>query len=279
MADKIMEQEEPGPYGYGTGSAVGTLLKRVSGYKIPTQGLLFINLATLVRNTAESGMTVSKVVDNVCNYMTNIATDYAAGMSRWKEFQHHIVYYWTDFLRLVPIQWRRQHKGETALLMEEATATLVKRFSTFKPQESNGTTVRIILGRNVKQPSYKGIVSIANELTKNTTTIQLISHIPVDWHIQRMGRIGMMYRSYTGTASGMTPTELGELAFDMKGIPFYPSTHMVLGDKNCIKSGLVRQAKQEFISKALKDRIVLRSEPYIDSYVKKFMPVQPYSLS
>jgi hypothetical protein len=38
MADKIVEQEDEGPYGYGTTPAVNTLLKRVGGYKVPTQG-------------------------------------------------------------------------------------------------------------------------------------------------------------------------------------------------------------------------------------------------
>jgi hypothetical protein len=278
MADKIVEQEDEGPYGYGTTPAVNTLLKRVGGYKLPTQGLLMINIATLVRNTSDAKLKATEVADKVCSYMTNITTDYAAAMSRWTEFPHHVVYYWTDSMRLVPEPWRRAHRSEASLIGDDAVALLVKRFKDFKPQTNGGTTAHIYLGRQVKEPSYKGLVSISNSLVKYSATMQMISHIPVDWHVQRLGRLGIMYRSYTGTAIQMSPTELGESVFELKGIPFYPSTHVVLGDKNCIKSALVRQAKQEFIKYALKDRLVLRSESYVDSAVKKFMPTLPYNL-
>jgi hypothetical protein len=278
MADKIVEQEDEGPYGYGTTPAVNTLLKRVGGYKVPTQGLLMVNLATLIRNTVDGKMSARDVEEKVCTYMTNITTDYAAAMSRWKEFPHHVVYYWTDSMRLVPDAWRRKHKSETALVGDDATALLIKRFQNFKPQTHNGTTAHIEIGQKVKQPSYKGLVSISNSLVKHSSTMQMISHVPIDWHVQRLGRLGIMYRSYTGTAIQMSPIELGEAVFELKGIPFYPTTHVVLGDKNCVKSALVRQAKADFIKYALKERFVLRSESYIDGCVKKFIPLLPYDL-
>ena len=279
MADKIVEQQDEGRAGWGTTVAFDAYLKRVSEYKIPTQGLLFVNIATLVRNTAEKNSTVADVVTKTCKFMENMSVDFAGAMSRWREYPHHIVFYYADAMQIVHTAYRREHKSEAALVALEATKELCKRFRDYEPQVHDNTTGHIVLARDVKQPSYKGIVYIANSIARHSTVIHMISHMPIDYHISRLGHLGIMYRSYTGTAVELQPIPLGEVVFEMKGIPFYPMTHMALGDKSCIKGYLLRGQKQEFIKQALRERLTLRSESQINAFVKKFMITLPYTLS
>lgn len=277
MADKIVEQDDPGRYGYGTTPAVDTLFKRIREKKIRSACLIAINIETLVRNTAESNLKVKEVVDRVCEYMSNIVNDFSAIVSDWDVGQHHVVFYYCA-LTCVPNLFRRHHEGTTALLAKEALAAVIDRIKDSKEQTHGNVTSHICLGTDLKQPSYKGLVNIFNKITSRDVPVHMISHCPVDYHIGRLGRIGVMYRSYTGVAVDMTPRALGEIVFGVKTVPFYPITHVMLGDKSFIKGLAFKKDREMFLEIAAREKFLLRSETYIRSNAKINSQIIPYKL-
>ena len=76
----------------------------------------------------------------------------------------------------------------------------------------------------------------------------------------------------------MTPSKLGKVAFDDERVPFYPVTHVLLGDKSFIKGLYVRDFRKTFIESAARERFVLRSEMYIRSHAKINVNLLPYTL-
>lgn len=274
MSDTI-KQEEEGPYGWGTGAAIEALLKRLGSHQIPTTGLILINLDTLIRNTVNTDCKIDEVVNKITTFMTNISNDLAEALSRWPQLHHHIVFYHANLPKTIPLALLRTHNGPTAIQGAEVRKKLLARLEQVKPQTINGVTSVIALSKDIKEPSYKGLADLCNKLAGPAVTVHMISHNPLDWHITKYGRPGILYRSHTGAVVKMTPNDLGPIVFDTKGVPFYPITHVVLGDKSVIKGVVAKNDRKAFIAASLKDRFVLRPESYIKSHAiinKSFLP-------
>ena len=275
MADKIVPQDEPGAYGYGTKAAFESLLKRLESHQLPTTGLVLINIDTLVRNATNPDWKIDKIVEEVAGYMSNISNDYATCVIKWRAQKHHIVFYHADYPAMVSPMLRRVHAGPTAMLAKESLAKLLERLKHITPQTIDNVTSMIALSKDIKQPSWKGLAQLCDKLAAPAVTVHMISHNPVDWHITKFGRPGLLYRSHTGAVVKMTPNDLGPIVFDVKGVPFYPITHVVLGDKTMIKGIVNKQSREQFIQMALRDRFVLRPESFILNHVfvkKSFIP-------
>lgn len=278
MADKIVTQDDPGRWGYGTGPAFEAFIKRLSSRTIPTTGLLLVNIDTIVRNTIDTNKKIEELTKMCCTYMANIASDFAAVVGEWRDRQHSVVFYHADCSRVVPTLFLRSHGGTSALLYKEVLGSVLKRVKDYPKQVQGNTTSYVVLANEMKQPSYKGLMEFCNKITSRDVTIHMISHNPIDWHIYRLGRNGLLYRSYTGTIVEMTAAKLGEVVFDMKGIPFNPLTHVLLGDKNVLKGLLIKNDKQQFITAAIREKFVFRSEDYIVAHAKINKSLIPYKL-
>lgn len=272
------DSSEPGPYGFGTGPAFETLMKRLSEKKIPSTCLIAINIDTLVRNTISKDLKVYDIVNKVCGYMSNMATHFAALVNSWPIPHNYMIFYHAD-PKVVPKLFLREHNGPTGLMYTEALKGVLERVKNSKTQSHGNVTSMICVANEIKQPSYKGLAEVFNKLTEKTVTVHMISHNPIDWHIQRTGRIGILYRSYTGVAVEMTATNLGEIAFGEKGIPFYPRTHVLMGDKSIIKGILGGSDKKNFRELCLRERFVYRSEDYINHSSKINSQLIPYELT
>ena len=278
MADKIVTQETAGRYGWGTTIAVEAVLKRLMSYKLPTTGLLLVNIDTLIRNSMEKDLKIEEVAKNVCTYMTNIATDFAGALANWRMLNHNVVFYHADPFKVVPEIFRRKVNPESVMKSKAVLEKILERTKNVREQTVGNVTSRICLANEIRQPTYKGLAELCDHLAEKSVTVHMISHCPIDWHIARMGRIGILYRSYTGVAVNMTPTKLGKVVFDDERVPFYPVTHVLLGDKSFIKGLYVRDFRKTFIESAARERFVLRSEMYIRSHAKINVNLLPYTL-
>lgn len=280
-AEKTASKDgEEGRYGYGTTEAVEALFKRIAGYKTPVTGLVCINLDTLVRNATSSGMQISEVVGKVRSIMGNIANDFANLVAEWRDHKHTIIFYHVDAMQIVPEIYRRQHHSSTAMVAKEALSMLLNKLKQANPDQTTGNvTSQIRIAGHFRQPSYKGIYDLLGKCASGSVTAHMISHQPIDWHIQRMGRLCNLYRSHTGEIVAMTPNNLGLVAFDEAVVPFYPVTHQLLGDKNFIKGILVRGAKDEFIDVARRERFPMRSEGFINDHRQIKSYIIPYKLT
>lgn len=275
MADKIVEQEDEGRYGYGTTPAVNTMFKRLREKKVQSACLIAINLETLVRNTNDGKLKVNEIIDKVCGYMVNITSDFAQIVDGWP-CKNHVIYYYCE-PTVVPPLFQRVHKGPTSMTTKEALGGLIRRLSQSKTQTRGNVTSMICTG-TLKQPSYKGLVDVFNRVSDKSVPVNMISHCAIDYHIERLGRIGALYRSYTGVSVDMTPANLGAVVFGDKNIPFYPVTHALLGDNSFIKPLLVKGDKENFVQLALREKFILRSESFIRTNKKINTSIIPYRL-
>lgn len=274
------KDDEEGRYGYGTTQAVEALLKRIASYKTPMTGLVCINVDTLVRNAAGPNLKIGEVVDKVRAIMGNIANDFANLVAEWRDHKHTIIFYHIDAMQIVPEIYRRQHNGPTAMLTKESLNMLLERLRRANPDQTTGNvTSQIRIAGHFRQPSYKGIYDLLGKCAPGSVTAHMISHQPIDWHIQRMGRLCNLYRSHTGEVVVMTPGNLGQVVFDEPVVPFYPVTHQLLGDKSFIKGILVRNAKEEFIKLARRERFSMRSEGFINDHRQVRSYIIPYKLN
>lgn len=278
MADKIVEQESEGRYGWGTQAAVDTLFKKLGESKYKNGALVMVNIDTLVRNTADGKMKVEEVVSKVCQYMTNIATDFANVVSDWVATENTIIFYHANNSRVVLPIALRVTKSAAGLQAKEALNLILERVKRAPEQKVRNVRSIVAVGNNVKQPSYRGIVDLASRYSPTGMTINLISHNPIDWHIESAGRKGILYRSYTGVAVDMTPANLGPMVFDNPNIPFTPITHVLFGDKNVIRGFMRGQDKEKFLELARHDKFIYRTEQYIISRAKVNVGLLPYHL-
>jgi len=278
MADKVMEFEDEGRYGWGTQAAVATLFKKLGESKRQETALVLVNLDTMVRNTADGKLTIDEVVNKVCSYMTNIATDFAAVVGEWKSLTHTIVFYHAQNNRVVWEPVRRVTKSAAGLSAQEAMVKLLKRLETAKEQKVGNVRSIVAIGNSLRQPSYKGLAELCGKLTPSEVTINIISHNPIDWHIGYLGRKCLLYRSYTGTCIEMTPKNLGPIVFDNPNVPFTPVTHVLLGDKSVIKGFLKGTDKDNFLKAASHEKFIVRTEGFIIDRAKINLGLLPYRL-
>ena len=277
MADPIVEQTEEGRYGYGTKAAVDKLFKRLSESK-HNGSLVMINIDTLIRNTADGKMKIDEVVSKVCQYMTNIATDYANVVQDWVATENVIIFYHANNNKVLWEPAVRTTKSAAGLQAKEALGKVLDRVSKAPDQKVGNVRSVVAIGNHLKQPSYKGIIELASRYAPTGATINLISHNPIDWHVASTGRRGILYRSYTGVDLDMTPSNLGPVVFDNPNIPFTPITHVLMGDKNVLRGLMRGRDKDVFLDLAKRDRYVYRTEDYIVSHAKINTKLLPYKL-
>lgn len=278
MADKVMEFDDEGRYGWGTQAAIATLFKNIGEAKTQRNMLVLINLDTMVRNTADGKLSIDEVVNKVCSYMTNIATDFAAVVSEWKSFTHTIVFYHAQNKGVVWEPALRVTNSAAGLSGKEALVKLIDRVKRVQEQKVGNVRSIVAVGNNLKQPSYKGLMDLCSRLTPIDTIINMISHNPIDYHIGYLGRRCLLYRCYTGKCVEMTPRELGPVVFDTKDVPFTPITHVLLGDKSVIRGLLRGTDKDNFLKAARNEKFIVRTEGFIISRAKINTSLLPYRL-
>lgn len=287
-------EEEEGRYGFGTTAAIDSFIKSMPQYTPDTQFILAINIGTLLRNSISKftvidgktyenkethGLNASATVANVRDTMVDMANEIASICSRnFPNSQHHILYYLTDNTKQVPSDWLRSQTSESAIRLNIATVAFMRAAKSVD-QTNNNVQMHIRLADKMRVPSYKGIADVLNGFATYRTKVHMISHSPLDYHIKHYsGREGFLYRSHTGEIVPLTPSGLSKTVFRDENIPFYPATHVLLGDKYIVKGCLGKKDKTRFVELATSNRWALRTQDYILEKIKENNFVLPYSL-
>lgn len=79
-------------------------------------------------------------------------------------------------------------------------------------------------------------------------SVLLISHIPVDYHLLWRYPDVYLLESFTGKA--VQRKDIAQKVFKVTGVPFVPSTHVVLGDKVYVDAMAKRKMKKEILKTA-----------------------------
>ena len=285
---------EEGRFGFGTTGAFDAFLKKITEDPNTHEVNLVVNIATLLRNnistsvyidgrrvetTEKPKLDAASVVAKTQQHMVEMANEFANVCAlRFKDRTHHILFYLTDVTKQVPVEWQRPRTSESAIKLQTVTTAFTNKV---KPsdQVSNNTQLHIRLANQMRVPSYKGIAEQLKQWSAYTTPVHMISHEPLDYHVcQASGRSGFLYRSPTGAVVPLTPSDLGKVVFKEDEVPFYTTTHILLGDKTLIKGCLDRVNTTRFLQLANTERWGLRTNEYITIKVKENGISIPYAI-
>lgn len=287
--------EEEGRYGFGTTPAIDAFFKSITTKKQSKEIILAINISTLLRNSlsaftfidgkkvenqATKGLDVAGVVRKVQSYTVEIANEFSTICSaQYKDYASHILFYLVDYTKQVPKEWQKISKSENVWRL----ATAEQAFMRVMPpcdQTSGNVTMHVRMTSQMKVPSFKGIAEVLKSFAKYDVDVHLVSHMPLDYHLSSYsGRKGYLYRSHTGEVVKLLPSELGKVVFREEAIPFYTTTHVLLGDKYLIKGCLSGKDRSTFIDLAKTNRWNLRTDDYISMKIRDYNWNLPYKLN
>ena len=268
-----------GRFGFGTTEAVDALLRKLNA-TAHTDVMVAINIATMVRNTADSkAAKVSDIVTKVRARMNSIASEIAdVCHTKWKDRKHHILFYLAATEKAVPQEFRRPQTSPTAIMMNTATEFLLKQLKPID-QEDSGVFAHVRLGPQLRVPSYKGIGDCISQFAHPGTPIHLISHMPMDYHVATtFGAESWLYRSHTGEVVRMTPGFLGQIVFKSTDIPFYPSTHVLFGDKYLMKPAVGLKERRQIQAYAQKEHWSMHTALYVKNRLIEYKFTLPYEI-
>lgn len=271
---------EPGRYGYGTTPAMDQLFKQLEQTPGQMSTCVAINLVTLIRNAAgNKQVKAADVVSAVKKNMIDIATEYEEICDvKWKNFPHHILFYLVHPEKSIPVQYQRPRTSPTQALFDTATQNFIMNVKQ-SDHTSGSVTAHIRMAERMRLPSYKGIRDCIAEFVRPEVDLHLVSHMPLDYHaVTGTGRKGYLYRSHTGSMVKMTPSDLAQIVFGNKDVPFYPSTHVLLGDKHLIKGSLGGADKKRLIKLAADNHWGMRTNMYVDLKLKENNFILPYTI-
>lgn len=272
---------EEGRFGFGTTPAVEQIITRLAGNNRPSVSMMIlINTATLIRNAANKGMTAQQVVDKVRQVMTTISNEISYICSdKWRDRQHNLLFYFAKNDKAIPPMYRRPQTSPTAALLDTAERLFVR---TVKPgtQSEKNFHVHVMHADQIRVPSYKGLRDIIDKLSPPQAETYMISHMPLDYHLPTgTARQCWLFRSHTGSMVKMTPTDIGKIVFKNDDVPFYPCTHVLLGDKYLIKGSLATKAeKTKLFELAKRLTLSMRTNTYTLLKIKENGITLPYSL-
>ena len=286
-------EEEEGRYGFGTTIAVDAFIKNLLQSPSGTQVVLAINLGTILRNAISKfvakdvtlqnreakGLDVPAALNFTKSTVIDISNEIAAICSqRFPDRNHHIVFYLTDPLKQLPVEWMRSQTSESAIRLQTAISTMLRTEKSVD-QTNGNVQLHIRFADQMRVPSYKGISELLKGLAPYNVPVHLISHMPLDYHIKiYSGRDGFLYRSHTGEVVPLTASSLGKVVFKEESVPFYPSTHALFGDKYLVKGCLGKKDKERFIELAKTNHWNLRTEDYILGKIREYSFNLPYRL-
>ena len=273
-------------YGFGTAQAITSFFKTLTDQRELRPIILAVNISTLLRNSIGTvafvdgqkienkearSLNVQGVVEKTRAVMIDIANELAQIVAlKGKEYKHHVLFYLTDPFKQVAKEWIRPQTSEAAIKLQTVTQWFT-RIVKSEDQESGNTSMHIRLADQMRVPSYKGIADVLGKFARYDVDVHLISHMPLDYHVTNYsGRKGFLYRSHTGEIVKLDPATLGKTVFKEPDVPFYPCTHVLLGDKYLIKGCLPRKEKERFIELCKANHWNVRTNDYMVSKISEY---------
>ncbi len=268
--------EEEGRYSFGTTPAIDKLLDVVNMNKSKNGNVFLINLSTLVRNRWKKDLKLQKVVDLVKQDVSGLSSEISETCKLVdNRHQHFIILYTMAYSRMVPDDYLHNRNTEQRAKIQDATVMLIKQLPSVVKIDGNCTCE--ILHDNGKKPSFKVLSSKIKSVGGNQTAF-IISHIPLDYHIFDVNICGYVIKSFTGDVVDGLKSTLGEMVFKEAIVPFYPATHILLGDKELIKGCLDRKERKRFLELCEQNGWRMRTETYIRDAIFKYGFTLPYTL-
>lgn len=263
--------EEP-KYTYGTDQAVAAL-EELYTEKYPYDNLV-INFGTLIRNVTDTDTTITDAKKTIEEAFPRILNDLTQQISRSPYVRAPRIHvYLADYESMIPAAVQRNRTPYRDKL-HQIELSYYREFERAKPSTMNKVEVQFhVLPR--KAPSYRSLGLLIRN-SANTNAVYMISHCPIDYHLSRSYPNFKLVESYTGNVK--VPKEFGEKVFKQTHVPFCVPTHVLLGDKENIKSLLSITDKRRIYTAADSERWDLHTADFIQSRLSKMGFQFPFNL-
>ena len=280
MEQKKDTPAEPGRFGFGTTEAVDAIIGHLNEAPSSYVVMLAINIETLVRNAVgNTQVKPDDAVNEVKKAMSLIANEIAYVCSqRWAQAKHHILFYYVDNAKAVSGAFRRTSNSTSAIVTNNTLRLLLRSLKVGDQVEGN-VEAHVRMAPQMRVPSYKGIRDVVDKLVQKDVPLLMLSHMPMDYHVcTGTGRPGFLFRSHTGAKVKLDPSTLAPVVFKNTDVPFYPITHVLLGDKYLVKGVLEKDEKKRFMDMCKAERMIMHTNNFVTTKIRKNSFALPYSL-
>lgn len=258
---------------YGVAPILNTFTTLSAKTIRPKWNLFLINVETLIRNRdRDIQLSNKELAESVLNDMQVLA-QYISSFNRnntsYNHKRNYAIFFYLPHYDGIPEQYLRksfpkgtEHRWEVRDEMEE-----MLQKQTVQNAIDNTRIYYVTVGskKNHTWP-HKDLLKdiMTNEENSQYSSVLMISHVPVDFHLYKYFKEFTILESYTGAMK--QKKDLGKKVFHDNNIPFNKYTHLLLGDKwylNALAPAKMKsQMKKEAIShhwNIIPDRGVLSS--------------------
>lgn len=261
-----MPDEQIEDAAFGTFNAIETLETIYETEDLPPDTIT-VNLLTLIRNRIRKDVpgrqTVTEIQDDIIQIISRVKNAIPTNMPV------ALIFYATDYMRVLTPQFARvvpPSKAEYSV----ACTTLLNTLKNTVQQLDNLIIVYFKIAP-IKH-YYRKLFNISR-MTKTTQRIIMLSHVYSDFHIVSTRPDVKLLESYTGDT--VPPGELGVKVFGTDIVPFYPETHLLLGDKHYVKPLMVRNDKKLVIQTAADEKWRYKSREAVSASIYKHRWLKP----
>jgi len=272
-------------YSHGTTPAMEAILSSIYDDRTIPEAILF-DLSTLVRNGLSSAsaheenepkpnVNIHEVARKVESEIGYIISDLnAAYQKRQCSKPPLVLFYWANQGMNVPVTFRRPVNKLGTMI--GSVMVLLKPKLDQRELWQNHSTINV--GMTILKGKYPSYIEL-NQIFKSfglLKRILIFSKCPIDFHLLQFIRGLELVESFTGKIK--KASELGQKVLKQE-IPLSPETHIIFGDKEYLKPGIVEKEKRQRIIKlAGEEGWLLKTNDYVKRKIRENV-VLPYQFS
>jgi hypothetical protein len=222
-------------YSIGTAYAVDKLEEMIRSGEMNNTDVA-VNMATLLRNHIGKDPIKYDTLINKTMQEIMVLIQEVSGMFSMhsKGKKHKILFYLIDYDTVLPNHIKRPPTPSRDFL-KEAIKVFISRQNKLFPKrifDVGEITVEFLINNRAMLPH----IVLKNNMQMNGgfQDMVMISHVPMDFHIQKYVRKFAIIETHTGKYK--LPKDLGNKVFKHDHMPFCPIVHALLGDKDYIQS-------------------------------------------
>ena len=271
---------EEGRYSFGTTIVIDKMLEYIKKTKHPKGYLVYINIATLIRNRYDKNKKLQQIVDIVYDDIKGIADELGEYLFLTnKNASHIIVFYTAAYSRMIPQQYLKGRDSVEKAKCQDVLAMFKKQFPTRSEYRKEFPSVQIHLQHlEDRSPSYKKLLE-GHKYSGGNHMVLMMTHYPLDYFMFGNKDIqGAVFRSYTGAVIENNREKLSQSVFKNPDVPFYPLSLVLLGDKDLIKGSLKKEDRTRFFDMCKIGGLNLRTRDYVMDKLSKNNFTLPYTL-
>ncbi len=258
-------------YSIGTAYAIDGLEAHLMSRRMPSPTALLVNINTLVRNyiNVAGSDDLPTMTNAIRAEVFVMVEDLVALFHRYGVASPGIVLYMADYYKSMPDDILRPSdtsKTRAALRKAVNHAIVQYQYILGTLNQIPNSTIMFYLHTGKRTSIAKALLPFARKVSP-VGKVFMLSHVPLDYHLHAKVNQFAVVESHTGMIR--EAKALGKKVFKRDNIPFNPTTHALLGDKEYIAPSLSIKERRLLYATAEKERWEIKTTRYITASIKK----------